>query len=81
MSLTSRLANLFNTSPSQQLAPSDETRPTVPFDVGEHGDTQGVHFANNRRNSRTEAMEEEEEARPPYLHVRAYNIFAGRLGS
>ena len=72
MSLTSRVANLFNSNSSEQFAPSDETRPTASFGVGNYGEIEATHFAKDRRKLQTAAMEEEEEARPPYVHVRSY---------
>lgn len=74
MSLTSRVANLFNSSSPEQLAPSDETRPTGSFDVGNYGETESTQFPKDRRKLQAATMEEEEEARPPYVHVRLYHF-------
>ena len=72
MSLTSRVANLFISSTPEQFAPSDETRPTGSFGVGNYGAIDATHLAKDRRKLQTATMEEEEEARPPYVHVRSY---------
>ena len=72
MFLTSRLAELFNKSPRQQLAPANDLPPTVPFDVGDDGELQEADFTTwdlERRKQQDAMEEEEEEARPPYLHV------------
>ena len=71
MSLTSRIANIFSTSPPPHLAPSDETRPIGALSPGGYGVVQDPHTARDRRKLQEETMEEEEETRPPYLHVRA----------
>ena len=70
MSLTSRIANIFTTSPPH-LTPSDETRPVGAFSPGGYGAVQDPQTARDRRKLQEEKMEEEEVARPPYLHVRA----------
>lgn len=69
MSLTSRLANLFTSSPTSHLAPTDDNPPSGSFGVGGYGALQNTHSTMDRRKQQYESMEEEEEARPPYLHV------------
>ena len=69
MSLTSRLANLFTSSPPPHFAPTDDNPPLRSFGVGGYGARQDTQFTKDRRKQQDESMEEEEEARPPYLHV------------
>ena len=74
MFLTSHFAKLFNRSPAQQLAPVDDRPPTVPFEFSGDGELQETHFTSwelERRKHQDAMEEEEEEARPPYLHVWA----------
>ena len=70
MSLTSRIANIFSTGPSSHSAPADETRRIGVFSSGGYGAIQDPQTEIDRRKLLEETMEEEEEARPPYLHVR-----------
>ncbi|KAL8797282.1 MAG: hypothetical protein Q9195_000435 [Heterodermia aff. obscurata] len=76
MSLTSRIANIFNTSPSPHLAPHDETRRFGVFGSGEYGAIEDPQTEMDRRKLLVETVEEEEEARPPYLH----SMLAGGIG-
>ena len=72
MFLTSHFAKLFNTSPAQHLGPADGCPSTTPFDVGGDGELQKTHINTwelERRKHQENMEEEEEEARPPYLHV------------
>ncbi|KAG7006566.1 hypothetical protein G7Y79_00014g037410 [Physcia stellaris] len=65
---------------SEQFAPSDETRPTGSFGVGKYGEIEATHFAKDRRKLQTTTMEEEEEARPPYLHSMLAGGIGGTIG-
>ena len=73
MFLTSQLYKFLNTSPTQKLAPASECTPTSPFDVDGDGELQEANLSTREleRRKRQDDMEveEEEEARPPYLHV------------
>ncbi len=69
MSLTSLISNLFSTNPTTDLAPVDGHN-----HIKTVGGQRTVHNAELWRQgtdvSDRHAMEEEEESRPPYLHVR-----------
>lgn len=70
MSLTSRIASIFSTSPPPRLAPSDETPSIGAFGPAGYGVVQDSQTERDRRKLQEKTMEEEEVARPPYLHVR-----------
>ena len=74
MSLTSRIANIFSTSPPPHLAPADETPPIGAFGSAGYGVARESRTEGERRKLLEKTMEEEEEARPPYLHVRAQSF-------
>lgn len=71
MSLTSRILNIFSTSETSHLAPSDGHN-QISIDRSEalealdHAEVSAKKSSLSSKN----AVEEEEEGRPPYLHVR-----------
>ena len=70
MSLASRIANIFIPSQAPELAPADGPS-GPPFNVDSHHGVQQSHLTSRTqkpKDSRT-MEEEEEEGRPPYLHV------------
>lgn len=69
MSLASRIANIFTPGQATQLAPSDSHDSVVPFTVRGHGDSKKTLLRRAKRKEYAEPLEEEEEARPPYIHV------------
>ncbi len=69
MSLASRVANLFTPVQAPQFAPPDSSEPPVPYADQGHGDSKNTSFRRGKRKEYAETLEEEEEARPPYLHV------------
>jgi len=70
MSLASRIANIFTPGQATQFAPSGSHESTVPFTITGHGDSKNTSLHSGKRKEYAEPLEEEEEARPPYLHVR-----------
>lgn len=71
MSLASLINNLFTPGSAQQqsFAPSNKGWPTNVLNFQEHGQGQNMDEQDGRRQEQVQIMEEEEEARPPYVHV------------
>jgi hypothetical protein len=71
MSLASLVSILFTSGSTQQqsFAPSNEGWPASVLKFKEHGQGQDTDKQDGRRQEQVQIMEEEEEARPPYLHV------------
>ena len=69
MSLASRIANIFNASSAQHISLTHDDHITEAVGVGGHGKGISAHFKESRRQKQDQTMEEEEEIRPPYLHV------------
>ncbi len=67
MSLASRIANI---STQGQFAPSDSHDSESTFAIEERLDTKNTSLRKGKRKEYVQIMEEEEEDRPPYLHVR-----------
>ena len=71
MSLTSRISNLFSTNHSPHLAPANGYNHP---DRGRGASVDYGEISEERVNSsRRHVLEEEEESRPPYLHVRSFS--------
>ena len=69
MSLASRIANILTPGQAAHLAPSDHHDSPVCFPVQEHEDSKNITLRRGKRKEYAQSLEEE-EARPPYLHVR-----------
>ncbi len=70
MSLTSRISNIFSSSPAPHLAPADgHNPPDIDRHLGVSVDHGAIHEKRTESRSRHALDEEEEEGRPPYLHV------------
>ena len=70
MSLASRIANILTPGQATQLAPSDHHDSTIPFSVQENEEIKNISIRRGKRKEYAQSLEKEEEARPPYLHVR-----------
>ena len=70
MSLACRIANTLTTGQATQFATPDSHDLTHPFTVQEPRVSQNISLHGGTRKEYATALEEEEEARPPYLHVR-----------
>ena len=57
------------TSPSASKQTSQLIPDVQNSDLNNYGRKRGTAYLTERRNERNETLEEEEEARPPYLHV------------
>lgn len=66
--MTSWITSLFGSTQTSQLIPSDGHH----SDLNEYGGGRGTSYIAEKRKERNEALEEEEEARPHYLHVRTF---------
>lgn len=71
MSLASLISNLFTSDSTQQqnFAPSNESWLASVLKHKEYGQGQDTNKQDGRRQEQVQIMEEEEEARPPYVHV------------
>jgi len=71
MSLASLISNIFTSDSTQQqsFASSNERWPAKVSKFKEHGQGQDTEKLDGRRQEQVQIMEEEEEARPPYVHV------------
>lgn len=70
MSLTSRISNLFSSQQTSHLAPADGyNHPDINRSLGVSVD-HGAILEKRTDYSNKHILEEEEEGRPPYLHVR-----------
>ena len=70
MSLASRIANIITPGQAAHFAPPDGHDTTLSFTTPVHGDSQYTLLREGKRKEYSQTLEEEEEARPPYLHVR-----------
>lgn len=66
--MTPWMTSLFASTQTSQLVPSDGHD----SDLEKYGDERGTSYFTENRRKRNEALAEEEEARPPYLHVSNY---------
>lgn len=72
MSLASFISYLFisdSTQRQQSFAPSNKGWFANNFTAGQHGEGQDTSIQDGSREKLDQIMEEEEEARPPYVHV------------
>lgn len=67
--MTSWMTSLFASTQTSRLSPSDGHDSDLHNYGGERGSRGTSHFTEKKK-ERNEALEEEENARPPYLHVR-----------
>lgn len=63
--MTSWMSSRFASTQTSQLLPSNGHD----SDLDSYGDESGTSYLTNREKERNETLEEEEKARPPYLHV------------
>lgn len=63
--MTSWMSSRFASTQTSPLLPSNGHD----SDLDNYGDESGTSAVSNRRKERNETLEEEEKARPPYLHV------------
>lgn len=63
--MTSWMSSLFASTQTSPLLPSNGHD----SDLENYGDESGTSYLTDRRKERNETLEEEEKARPPYLHV------------
>lgn len=71
MSLTARISNLFSSSQGPQLAPTDgHNHPDIDRSLAVSAKHEASLEKGSEPRSRHALDEEEEEGRPPYLHVR-----------
>lgn len=70
--MTSWMTSLSASTQTSQLIPSDGHN----SDLDNYGSERGTSYLKEKRKERNEALEEEEEARPPYLH----SMMAGGIG-
>lgn len=66
--MTSWMTSLSASTQTSQLIPSDGHN----SDLDNYGSERNTSYLKEKRKERNEALEEEEEARPPYLHVSSY---------
>lgn len=66
--MTSWIISLFTTSQPAQYGPTSDHKPNL-VEIREHGINQEFSQSEGHKNKKSITMEEEEEARPPYLHV------------
>lgn len=66
--MTSWMTSLSASTQTSQLIPSDGHN----SNLDNYGSERGTSYPTEKRKERNEALEEEEEARPPYLHVSNY---------
>ncbi|MCJ1467346.1 hypothetical protein MMC07_005970 [Pseudocyphellaria aurata] len=70
--MTSWMTSLFASTQTSQLVPTDDHD----SNLDNYGDERGTSYITDKRRKRNEALAEEEEARPPYLH----SMLAGAIG-
>jgi len=71
MSLTSRISNLFSTKQTPHLAPANgHNQISIDRSEGLEDLDQAEISAKTTNFSSRNVVEEEEEGRPPYMHVR-----------
>ena len=63
--MTSWMSSRFASTQTSQLLPPNGHD----SDLDGYEDESGTSYLTNRRKERNETLEEEEKARPPYLHV------------
>lgn len=71
--MISWMTSLFASNQPTQLLPLHVQESTISYDQDEYGERKEITRRKGRRKERHETTEgEQEEARPPYLHVRKY---------